>query len=158
LLAETAGDLMTPNLISIGAQATVHEALAALIDKGFSGAPVINNAGRPIGVLSRSDVLRSDRERATYAQQVPEFYEKSELLMPSGERYDEGFQVEAIDRTEVRELMSPVVFSVTRDTSALETIQAMLARRVHRLFVTDASGTLVGVISAFDILSRIGPE
>lgn len=156
LMADTAGELMTPNPVSIGSHVTVHEALALLIDKGISGAPVINNAGRPIGVLSRSDVLRNDRERVTYAHPVPEFYEMSELTMKSGDRLDDGFQVEAVDLTEVREVMSPVVYSVTPETTAFETIQLMLAHRVHRLFVIDASGTLVGVISALDVLRRIG--
>src|SRR5262249_2802727 len=62
LRAETAADLMTPDPVSIGADATIKEAVAFLTDKGFSAAPVIDRAGRPVGVLSRSDVLVHDRE------------------------------------------------------------------------------------------------
>src|SRR5262249_21708562 len=56
LTAETAADLMTPNPVSIRDVATVREAVALLTDKGFSAAPVIDQAGRPIGVLSRADI------------------------------------------------------------------------------------------------------
>src|SRR5438132_13949757 len=52
LHAATAADLMMPDPVSIRADASLKEAIALLIDRGFSGAPVIDEAGRPIGVLS----------------------------------------------------------------------------------------------------------
>src|SRR5947209_122626 len=63
LLAKTAADLMTPNPVSIRDTATVAEAVALLTAKGISGAPVIDEAGRPIGVVSRADIIVYDRER-----------------------------------------------------------------------------------------------
>ena len=63
LSAETAADLMTPNPVSIRDKATVSEAVACLTDKGISAAPVIDKAGRAIGVVSKSDLLIHDRER-----------------------------------------------------------------------------------------------
>jgi CBS domain-containing protein len=47
LAADTAEDLMTPNPVSISTNATIHEAIALLVDKGISAAPVIDRAGRP---------------------------------------------------------------------------------------------------------------
>src|SRR5262245_45057673 len=70
--AETAADLMTPNPVSIAADATVKEAAAFLADKGFSAAPVIDRAGRPVGVLSQSDLVVHQREKAEYVPPVPE--------------------------------------------------------------------------------------
>ena len=61
--AASAEDLMTPNPISIRGGASVQEALAMLTGCGFSAAPVIDEAGRPIGVLSRTDLLIHERER-----------------------------------------------------------------------------------------------
>jgi len=57
LWADTAADLLTPNPLSISQNATVKEAVAFLTDKGFSAAPVIDEAGRPVGVLSRADIV-----------------------------------------------------------------------------------------------------
>ena len=57
LQADTAADLMTANPVSVSQNASLREALALLIDKGYSAAPVIDKAGRPVGVLSRSDLL-----------------------------------------------------------------------------------------------------
>src|SRR5579862_2110187 len=85
LQAETAADMMTANPVSVREDATLKEALVLLIDKGFSAAPVIDNAGRPVGVLSRSDLLIHDRESAHFLQVAPEFYHKEELKTEKGE-------------------------------------------------------------------------
>jgi CBS domain-containing protein len=153
LWAETAQDLMVANPISINANAVVQEAIAFLIDKGFSAAPVIDEAGKPIGVLSRTDILVHDRTRTT--SHVPDFYSRSDL---AADRVPKGFQVENVDRTRVRDLMTPVVLSVSPHTSATKVVAEMLALKVHRLFVVGEGGVLVGVISALDILKHLRPE
>src|SRR5262249_40537955 len=130
--------------------ATFKEALALLTDKGISAAPVIDNAGRPVGVLSRTDLLVHEREKVEYVQPA-EFYETAELA----EKVPEGFQVERVDRTMVRDVMTPVVFSVAPETSAKSVVDQMLGLKVHRLFVVDESGVLVGVISVLDVLRQL---
>ena len=84
--AAFASDLMTPNPVSLNADALVADAIAAMTQRGFSAAPVIDEAGRPVGVLSRSDILVHEREV---------------LKSPP-----------AADATCVRDIMTPAVFSV----------------------------------------------
>jgi len=60
LHAETAAELMTCNPVSLRAQATVAEARELFNVKGISAAPVIDEAGRPVGVLSHSDIIIHD--------------------------------------------------------------------------------------------------
>jgi CBS domain-containing protein len=158
LRAETAADLMTRHPVSIGADVPVKEAIAFLTDKGFSGAPVIDRAGRPVGVLSRSDILVHDREKVDYVPTVPEYYERSELATRSGENLMEGFQVENVDPTCVRDIMTPVVFSVAPDTPVRRVVEDMVGLKVHRLFVVGPDGVLVGVISAIDVLRHLGVD
>src|SRR5437870_405496 len=100
LSARTAADLMTPNPLSLEELATVPEAITFLTDKGFSAAPVIDETGRPVGVVSRSDILVHDREMVRHA--VPEYYAKSELTTGLGEQLPSGFEVEQPDYTRVR--------------------------------------------------------
>jgi CBS domain-containing protein len=57
LRAWSAAEMMTPNPVSIRQDATVTEAAAFLTSRGISAAPVIDEAGRPVGVVSRSDIL-----------------------------------------------------------------------------------------------------
>jgi CBS domain-containing protein len=158
LQAETAAELMTPNPISVDEKATVREAVALLIDKGYTAAPVIDAAGRPVGVLSRTDILVHDRETFEHVPQAPEFYSRSELKASTGEPLGRGFQVEKVDRTRVRDLMTPAVFCVDPETPASKVIADLVGLNVHRLFVVDDAGVLVGVISSQDILRHLSPD
>ena len=155
LRAETAAELMTPNPVSVEANAFIGEAIALLIDRGISAAPVIDDAGRPIGVLSRTDILVHDRECAGAGGTEADYYHRAELTTRAGESLPAGFHVESMDRTMVRDLMTPAVFAVAPDSAAAEVVREMLALKVHRLFVVDICGVLVGVISALDVLRHL---
>src|SRR5262245_3122489 len=148
LKAKTAADLMTANVVSVRDIATLKEAIACFIDKGISAAPVINEAGHPVGVLSQTDIVIHDREKVRY---LPAYagsvgYEEINL---------DEFQIEEADPTEVREVMTPVVFTIPALAPAIQVIEEMTAMNVHRLFVVDASGVLVGVISTLDVLRHL---
>jgi CBS domain-containing protein len=156
LHAKTAADLMTENPVSIEHDATVREALALFTNKGFSTAPVIDDAGRPIGVLSSSDILVHDQEKTDYLASA-DAVERTPVETEAGERLRSGFHVENVDRALVRDLMTPTVFAVSSDTPVANVIAEMLRLRVHHLFVVDRVGTLVGVISPLDFLRNLGP-
>ena len=155
LEGKTAADLMTGNPVSVRDTATVRELVALLTDKGISAAPVINEAGHPIGVVSRADVLVYDREKVEYVRPLPEYYDRSDLATATGEKLGPGFQVERAEDALVSDIMTPVVFSVAPTTPALEVVRDMVALKVHRLFVVDPDGVLIGVISALDVLRHL---
>jgi CBS domain-containing protein len=144
LRAETAADLMTTNPISLCEDAFVSEAVLLLTERGISAAPVIDDAGRPVGVVSRTDLLIHDREQGG--------------LPPSPASDDEepanGFQFTRIDATRVRDVMTPVVFFVAPDDPAGKVVEQLLGLHVHRLFVVE-DDVLVGVISAVDVLRHL---
>jgi len=158
LCGDTAEELMTPNPISISETATVKEAAAFLVDHGFSAAPVVDHAGRAVGVLSQTDIVTYDRNMVQHLRPVPEFYHKSDLTLHSGEVLAEGFEIESVDTTQVRDIMTPAVISVMPSDTAVRVVGEMVAFKVHRLFVIDESGVLVGVISAFDVLRKLHTE
>jgi len=151
-----AADIMAPNPISIAATANVQEALMLLTDKNFSAAPVIDDGGRPVGVISRSDLLIHDREQGRKVPLSPDYYLDHDVAAGARE-VPEGFQIESVDRTTVDDIMTPAVFSVRRDTPVSKVVSEMIGLHVHRLFVTDDEGTLVGVISTMDILKNLRP-
>jgi CBS domain-containing protein len=150
LKAITAADLMTPNPVSLRDSATIREAIAFLIDRGISGAPVIDEAGHPVGVLSQTDILIHDRQNVEHLS--PPEHEYGSPLPPS--RWEE-FQIEKVDATPVRDVMTPAVFSVALNTPARTVIEELRELNVHRLFVVDPNGILVGVISALDVLRHL---
>jgi CBS domain-containing protein len=143
---------MSPNPVSVRDSATVREAIALLTDKGIGAAPVIDNAGRPVGVLSRTDVLVHDREQVEHVAPVPEYYNRAE---PTGEPRAGGVRVEHPDWTIVRDIMTPVVLSVPPDAPAARVVRDLLAFKVHRLFVVAGDGVLIGVVSAMDVLRHL---
>jgi CBS domain-containing protein len=157
LVADSAADLMTPNPVSIRSKATVREAIALLIDKRIHAAPVIDDAGHPIGVLSGTDILIHDREAVRYLAPLPEFYSRADLVLSSGEMLPGGFQVEKPDDTPVGDLMTPTVFFIAPDATAAQAVEEMVGLKVHRLFVVDHFGVLVGVITALDVLRHLRP-
>lgn len=155
LHADSAADLMSANPVSIHDVAAVGEAVAMLVDRGFHAAPVIDSAGRPVGVVSTGDILRHDREYSRHLEKIPEFYSRSELSLPTRERLPSGYQVEAVDRTPVREIMTPAVFSVPHDATPAIVVRELASLGVHRLFVVDSAGILVGVITTLDVLRKL---
>jgi len=151
LAKATAQDLMSPNPVSLDGDASIQDAIALLTDRGFSAAPVIDEAGRPIGVISRGDILVHEREQVRHAR-LPDSEDWEEE--PRRSRH-EGFSVEVVDPTRVRDIMTPVVFTVGLRTSAARVVEQMLALKVHRLFVVDDALALVGVVSTLDVLRHL---
>lgn len=152
----TAAELMAPNPISIAATANVQEALMLLTDKNFSAAPVIDEGGRPVGVISRSDILVHDREQGRKLTLSPDYFLENDNR-PAGAKALDGFQIESVDPTTVGDIMTPAVFSVRPDAPASKVVAEMIGLHVHRMFVVDGDGTLVGVISTMDILKNLRP-
>jgi predicted transcriptional regulator len=155
LNAASAANLMTPNPLSIRQNATVKEAAAFLSDRGISAAPVIDDAGRAVGVLSRADIVVHHRQEAQFVPQFSDYYERTDLASRADERAPAGFQVENVDPSQVGDIMTPVVLAVSLNDSARKVIRQMVDKKVHRLFVVDGSDVLVGVISALDVLRRV---
>lgn len=129
LLADTAADLMSPGPVSLPDTATAADAAAFLTARGFGAAVVIDPAGHPVGVVTKTDLLVHARGQTR------------------------GLEA---DRTAVRGLMTPAVFSLKADTPARAVVSQFLVLNVHHLFVADEAGVLIGVISPVDVLKRLG--
>jgi len=131
LRGQTAADLMTDSPISVRDNAPLGDAVALLTRKGFHAAPVIDQSGRPVGVLSYTDILVHECAR----REAGSF----------------GF-----DEAQARDLMTPAVFSVPVDAAVGRVVGDMVSLNVHQLYVVDAANVLVGVITALDVLRRLG--
>src|SRR5580698_8559525 len=128
LRASTAAELMNPGPVSLAMTATVAEATAFLTERGFGAAVVIDDAGHPLGVVTKTDVLVHARQ------------------------HQPGLEP---DDTPVTEFMTPAVFSVRPDTPARSVVEQLLALNVHHLFVVDPAGVIIGVISPVDVLKHL---
>jgi CBS-domain-containing membrane protein len=131
LAGRCAADLMAPNPVSIEETATVPEALALLLDRALHAAPVIDEAGHPVGVLTTTDLLVHLRESA-----APQPGNVAERYL-------------------VRDIMTPVIFSVLPNAPSARVVKEMLDLKVHTLFVVEPPGVLIGIISAMDVLRQL---
>lgn len=143
----TAAAMMKPNPRSISRNATVRETAEILHGHGLHIAPVIDDAGRPVGVVSRTDLLdywgrRRDRLAAVAAGETMTTLTHLAADSPG-------------DELTVRKIMTPVVFGVRMNAPIGNIVEKMAALEVRCLFVTDEGGVLVGTVSVFDVIRRL---
>src|SRR5262245_31775620 len=68
LPALTAANLMSARVVTLRPSATVSDALLLFTQKGIHAAPVVDDAGRGVGVVSVSDLLIHQREAAAASE------------------------------------------------------------------------------------------
>jgi CBS domain-containing protein len=152
----TAADLMTTNPVSLRRQASVAEAITLFTDRAFTGAAVIDDRGRPVGVLSSTDVLIHDREKLNCGLAWSGEYTGDALSdRVELECMGASYRTAEIDRATVGSIMTPAVFSVRPETTARKVMEQLVAFHVHRVFVIDEDDVLIGVISALDVMKGL---
>ncbi len=127
-----ARDLMEPNVLTIPAAMRFREIQHLLVQAACYGAPVVDEAGKVIGVISAMDLLRA-------ADQAFD-----DDLDP-----DEGEDPSIDDLTAI-ELATPEPIWISPDTPAREIAELMRAQGIHRVLV-GTNGKLEGMVSAIDL-------
>lgn len=142
----TAGDLMNPEILTVDADMTVRELAAFLVENEISGAPVQDDEGRIVGVVSLVDVAAVHSEGDDDAQRTGLPFARGHASEPDG---DGGR-----DSLTVADIMTPMVYSVTEDAQVSEVASAMLKGHLHRVLVT-REDRAVGIISTSDLLGLL---
>lgn len=150
LRARTAGEIMTPQPLSIYDKMPAQQAAAFLAEKSFSAAPVVDKSGRVVGVISRTDIAQEYAARAT-----PDYHHTVQTQTESGDVRGTVFYKEQSEDKLVGEIMRPMAVAVPPETPISRVIALMLTEDIHRVFVTDSDGKLIGVVSGVDILRRL---
>jgi CBS domain-containing protein len=124
-------ELMQTEVETVMEEAPVNDAFIILAESRVSALPVVDGAGRLVGVISRTDILASEEEAE-----------------------DEAARESLFEGTSVRDLMTSPALTIAPEASVRETAQQMLSAGVHRLFVTSGE-RVVGVISITDIVRAV---
>lgn len=122
------GQLMTHDVCAVDEGLDAAELASLLSERSLSGVPVVDDAGRPSGVVSRTDLLRAGSAAA------------APPLHPERAHATAG------------ELMSPEPLAVREDTTVAYAAALMVTHAVHRLLVLSPEGLLVGVLTPTDVL------
>ncbi len=131
-------DLMTRNVITISPDSSIKEAASRMVDAGVSGLVVTDSDNGVIGIVSEADFVKSESNRGSDR--------RAGLLRwfarPSGPE---------IPGTQVGEIMTTPVLTVTPDSKHSEAARLMNREGVKRLPVVE-EGELVGIVSRADIV------
>jgi CBS domain-containing protein len=132
---ERAADVMTPNPTTISATASLTQAALVMTEHDHKRLPVVDEAGRLVGMLSRSDLL----------QTVANTFASSSEVLPGS--------ILTTAKT-VGEVMIRDVPTVTPETPLAETLDRILSTPRRRVIVVDQDRRVVGIVSDGDILRR----
>jgi CBS domain-containing protein len=149
----TAGDVMNAGVKTVRVDLTASELAAFLAENQISGAPVVDQDGRMVGVVSLMDLAENEATRRVARDEGPEFY-----LHGWEDKMDPGEvrRLRVVDEDLlVGDIMTPTVYTVPAETSVSEVARTMLAGRVHRLLVT-REGRVVGIVTTMDLLKLLG--
>ena len=151
LQSVTADQVMTHKVISVPHLWTVDRLARLLTDKGISGAPVVNESGQLVGVVTLSDIVRHAGSDVVDKPAYDRDFYNSMLDAHLSEEDMYAFHESVDQNVLVNDILTPMVFEVEPDTPLTKVAEAMVNGRIHRVLVTE-DGRLKGIISALDIL------
>jgi CBS-domain-containing membrane protein len=142
LLGLRVKDIMNSDVITVRSSDTMQEAAARLFDAEVSGAPVTDEVGRCVGVLSASDFLARD------ADQHP-----TEILVQDSP--DEPYRVEVVNDELVATHMCPLIQTISPEAPVLQAARILCREHIHRLVVVDEHQRPVGLVSSLDVVASM---
>jgi len=137
-------DVMTRDVFAVAPDTGLETAARLLANRGISGAPVLSEGKRIVGVVTLSDLVDPDRDHGEDPG-YPLYY-----------RVSDGFAHELGDHVlpqegRVSDVMTPTVVSISADATVVEAAERMLQLGVHRLLVVRGE-ELVGIVTTVSLL------
>lgn len=150
-----AKDLMTRHILPAYGDWSVKDLAEFLVSNGISGAPVVDNEERLLGVVSVTDVARHTSISSDEADvRSAHGYYTDALDYDFADEMINEFADDIEEQTTVKDIMTPTVHDVSANATMKEVAAAMVRNRIHRVFVSD-NQKIVGVLSALDVLRLI---
>ncbi len=141
-----AKDVMTTRVITVSPDTRVEAIAKLLMDERISGVPVVDGAGRLVGIVSEGDLMRrsesgTDRGASPWLSLLATPDESARAYLKShGHR--------------ARDVMSAEVISVEEHTPLARVAQILERNRIKRVPVL-RDGALVGIVSRANLLQGL---
>lgn len=135
----TVAAVMSTPVVTVTPETSFKECVRVLRRKRVSGLPVVDKAGRLVGIISEGDLLNKVEKRDA----------DSYVLESRRHRLDRA-RAAALD---VRSAMSTEVVSIPPDFPIALAAREMHTRGFKRLPIVDSKGRLVGIVSRGDLLT-----
>jgi CBS domain-containing protein len=141
-----ARQIMSRHVVTVGVDASVAEAIAIMLGHHVSGLPVVDAAGRLVGIVSESDFIRraeidTERKRGRWL-----------TFLAGADRVALDFA--RSHGRKVGEIMTKDPVTIIEDTPLADVVAIMEAHRVKRLPVLRGD-SLVGMVTRTDFLPAV---
>jgi len=152
-MAKTVADVMTHDPIVVQPQTPIKEAIKILAEQRISGLPVVDDAGKLVGVISETDLLWQETgvEPPVYIM-----FLDSVIYLENPARHDQELH-KALGQT-VGEVMSNDAVTVKPDQALRKAAKLMQEKSIRRLAVTDDAGKVIGILTPGDIVRAMAAE
>ena len=138
-------DVMTTRVVAVRGNATFKDLASLLTEYRISAFPVLDEAGKVIGVVSEADMLSKEALVAAMGVQAARLGR-----IAGSPHHDEFAKAAAVTAAD---LMTKPPVVVTPDEPVTSAARLMYHGRVKRLPVVGEKGQLVGIVSRADVLS-----
>jgi CBS domain-containing protein len=147
-MPKTVADVMSRDPICVKPETPLHEAIKILAERRISGLPVIDEAGKLVGVITETDLMWQETGVTPPAYIM---FLDSVIYLENPTRYERDLH-KALGQT-VGEVMSKDHLIVVHPDKPLrEAAQLMHDKNVRRLPVVDNAGNLMGILTRGDII------
>jgi CBS-domain-containing membrane protein len=147
----TAEELMSRDVVTMPRNMSLCSAAHLLNHARISGAPVVDEHGRCVGILTASDLMKWV-EKGDRASKRP---------VPSSACICTDWQVtevSALPADEVARHMTVDLVTVPPSTHVAELARIMIDAHIHRVLITDGKGRPAGIVTSTDILAAVAHE
>lgn len=144
----TAADVMSRDVLVIPRHMSLRAAAHLLAKARVSGAPVTDELGRCVGVLSRTDLIRwMDR-----GEGMGQRFEAMDACVCSDWQM---LALEEVPEDEVRQYMTTDLVAGTPDARLSQLARWMINAHIHRVVILDSQQRPVGMVTSSDILAAV---
>ena len=144
-----ATDIMTTEVITISPDTEIAQAAKLLLKNRINGVPVIDDAGKLVGILCQSDLIIQQKNIP-----IPSLFTLLDGFIPLTSSKKLYKEVEKIAATRVADAMTSDPVTLNPDTGIEEVAALMVEKSYHTLPVVEA-GKLVGIVGKEDVLSTL---
>ncbi|MEK7388657.1 MAG: CBS domain-containing protein [Elusimicrobiota bacterium] len=141
-----AKNIMRKQVITVETWLTLKELAKLFEEKQITGAPVVDETGAVVGVVSQTDLVRN---RGEASGGVPVYHRELEEPTRSV-----GIHYEELEESRVERIMTPGAIAVGEETPVEELAKIMVERHIHRLLVTK-NNRLTGIVTSMDLLRAL---
>jgi CBS domain-containing protein len=139
-------DVMTEKPVCVESGDSLRDLARMLDENEISGAPVVDDQDRLVGVVSRTDLLRRLLEGPIEARPGEDWLD---LLMADSVG---TFEIDVARLGTVDDVMSIDPVTATPEETVATVARRLAAARVHRAIVVDPSRHPIGIVTTLDLL------